>query len=190
MGRKPKNPENERLTDRQESFCVAYVENGFNFYQAMLSAGYSDSYAHRASAKDFITPIVQKRLDELLEEARQGKGYLVATSTEVLMFLTKSMRGELTEEVVLKDETGCSKIVKKQIGAKERIKSAELLGKSYKLFTEKIEANMDVSGQVTFVDDMKDEDEIIYIEDQDYVINDDGSKTPIDSKLLEGDKDE
>ena len=42
---------------------------------------------------------------------------------------------------------GCSsaKIVKKDMSAKDRIKAAELLGKRYRLFVEKVEQKVDVN---------------------------------------------
>ena len=61
----------------------------------------------------------------------------------MLEFLTKSMRGELDEEIVVVEGTGDgtseARKIKKQIGLRERIKSAELLGKRYRLFTDKVE---------------------------------------------------
>ena len=55
------------------------------------------------------------------------------------------MRNELTEEVVVVEGEGegCSsaRIVKKDISAKDRNKAAELLGKRYRLFIDKIESD-------------------------------------------------
>ena len=62
-----------------------------------------------------------------------------------MKYLTKVMRNELTEEVVVVEGEGegCSsaRIVKKDIPAKDRNKAAELLGKRYRLFTEKVEVD-------------------------------------------------
>lgn len=176
----------EKLSAQQEKFCRAWVTS-FNFQESMRVAGYTESYIRATYAENFITPKIQKRIDELLD---CEETITIATPQEILMRLTRMMRREETDQVVIKNEDGSQSVVDVKVSCKEAIKACELLGKRYQLFTDKIEASMDVSGQVTFVDDMKDEDEIIYIEDQDYVINDDGSKTPIDSKLLEGDKDE
>ena len=52
------------------------------------------------------------------------------------------MRGEIKEEVVVTEGIGDSaseaRIIEKQISAKDRLKAAELLGKRYSLFTEKL----------------------------------------------------
>lgn len=75
-----------------------------------------------------------------------------------MKYLTAVMRNELTEEVVVVEGEGegCSsaRIVKKDISAKDRNKAAELLGKRYRLFTEKVE--VDGVQQVQIVDDIDD----------------------------------
>ena len=59
------------------------------------------------------------------------------------------MRNEITEEVVVVEGEGdgCSsaRIVKKELSAKDRIKAAELLGKRYRLFVDKVEQKVDVN---------------------------------------------
>lgn len=77
-------------------------------------------------------------------------------SAAVMKYLTKVMRNELTEEVVVVEGEGCSsaRIVKKGISAKDRNKAAELLGKRYRLFTEKIE--VDGVQQIQMVYDIDD----------------------------------
>ena len=46
--------------------------------------------------------------------------------------------------------SGCSeaRIVKKQVSARDRLKAAELLGKRYGLYTEKVEPDMDMELKV------------------------------------------
>ena len=68
-----------------------------------------------------------------------------------MQYLTSVMRNEVTEEVVVTEGTGdgCSevRVVKKDIPAKDRNKAAELLGKRYRLFTDK----MEVTGEIPVV---------------------------------------
>ena len=63
-----------------------------------------------------------------------------------MKYLTSVMRNEVTEEVVVVEGEGegCSsaRIVKKDISAKDRNKAAELLGKRYRLFVDKVEADV------------------------------------------------
>lgn len=64
------------------------------------------------------------------------------------------MRGEQREQVLRGVGMGEQTITNMDVGAKDRIKAAELLGKRYRLFTDKVEA--EVTGKVVFAN----EDEI------------------------------
>ena len=70
--------------------------------------------------------------------------------------LTAVMRGEVKEEVVVVEGAGEgyseAKIIEKQIAERDRIKAAELLGKRYSMFTDKLDIN-GVEG-VVIVDDI------------------------------------
>ena len=74
--------------------------------------------------------------------------------------LTSAARGELEEEVVVVENIGdyCSeaKVIKKQIGAKDRLKAAELLGKRYRLFTDKLEVKGMVPVMIVGEDELED----------------------------------
>jgi phage terminase small subunit len=98
---------------------------------------------------------VKNYIDEQLKKIEDES---IADATEVMKYLTAVMRNELTEEVVVVEGEGegCSsaRIVKKDISAKDRNKAAELLGKRYRLFTEKVE--VDGVQQVQIVDDIDD----------------------------------
>lgn len=65
----------------------------------------------------------------------------IATQEELLQFMTAVTRGQETEKVVA--NTG--KVVEVPVAMKDRIKTAELLGRSYGMFTDKKEINGNVS---------------------------------------------
>ena len=73
-------------------------------------------------------------------------------------YLTAVLRGESSAFVVVVEGVGdgCSsaKIVKKPPDEKERLKAAELLGKRFGLFTDKV--NVSGGGVVQIVDDIPD----------------------------------
>ena len=77
----------------------------------------------------------------------------IAEAEEVLKYLTKGMRGQLKEEVVVVVGSGDgfseAQIVNKNISIKDSNKCAELLGKRYGLFTEKIEQQIDTDLTIT-----------------------------------------
>lgn len=127
----------KKLTPKQKAFADYYIEFG-NAEQAAIKAGYSKKYArgnaHKLVANSCISTYIKERLAKI-EDARIAKG------EEVLQYLTKVMRGQE------KDQFGLDPSLQ------DRTKAAELLGKRYRLFTEKVE----VEGvqQVQIVDDIE-----------------------------------
>ena len=118
-----------------------YIETG-NITEAAVKAGYSKKTARVIGQENLLKPAIKGYIDEKLEAMQDER---TASAKEVLEFLTKSMRGEIKEEVVVVEGTGDgtseARMVKKQIGLRDRIKSAELLGKRYRLFTDKVEVD-------------------------------------------------
>ena len=130
-----------KLTEKQKRFADYYIETG-NITEAAVKAGYSKKTARVIGQENLQKPAIKSYIDEKLEAMQDER---TASAKEVLEFLTKSMRGELDEEVVVVEGTGDgtseARTVKKQIGLRDRIKSAELLGKRYRLFTDKVEVD-------------------------------------------------
>ena len=128
-----------KLTEKQKRFADYYIESG-NITEAAVKAGYSKKTARVIGQENLLKPAIKGYIDEKLEAMQDER---TASAKEVLEFLTKSMRGEIKEEVVVVEGTGDgtseARMVKKQIGLRDRIKSAELLGKRYRLFTDKVE---------------------------------------------------
>ena len=65
----------------------------------------------------------------------------IADATEVMEYLTSVMRGESQSEVAMPTGIGIDK-VKKTPDEKERTKAAELIGKRYGIFSEKVDLNI------------------------------------------------
>ena len=128
-----------KLTEKQKRFADYYIETG-NITEAAVKAGYSKKTARVIGQENLLKPAIKGYIDEKLETMQDER---TASAKEVLEFLTKSMRGEIKEEVVVVEGTGDgtseARMVEKQIGLRDRIKSAELLGKRYRLFTDKVE---------------------------------------------------
>ena len=128
-----------KLTEKQKRFADYYIETG-NITEAAVKAGYSKKTARVIGQENLLKPAIKGYIDEKLEAMQDER---TASAKEVIEFLTKSMRGEIKEEVVVVEGTGDgtseARTVKKQIGLRDRIKSAELLGKRYRLFTDKVE---------------------------------------------------
>lgn len=144
------------LTEKQKRFCDEYLID-LNATQAAIRAGYSKKTANRTGSENLSKPVIEAYIAAKMAEK---DAELIAAQDEVLQHLTAAMRGEISEEVVVVEGTGdgCSdaRIVDKQISARDRLRAAELLGKRYQLFTDKV----DVTGAmpVVLVDDVPDEE--------------------------------
>lgn len=116
----------------QERFCSEYLID-FNAKQAALRAGYKESSAENASVM-LNKPEIMARVKEMNERVASKN---IATAEEVREFLTQVVRGEVTEQVPMFVGAGVQQFKDKDITVKDRVKAAELLGKSYALFTDK-----------------------------------------------------
>ncbi|MFB3204554.1 terminase small subunit [Staphylococcus pseudintermedius] len=122
-----------KLTIKQERLVDEYVKTG-NAYQSAINAGYSKSYArvdvHKVLAKPRIKQAIDNRLAQLKKES-------IADQDEILQYLTSVMRGESTEQILRNVGEGYQDIDNIDVGAKDRIKAAELLGKRYMMWNGK-----------------------------------------------------
>ena len=136
------------MTAKQKRFCEEYLVD-CNATQAAIRTGYSEKTA-RAIGQRLLTNVdIKKYIDERLKAIKTEK---TADAQEVLEYLTAVMRGEQKEQVPLLVGEGCQELVQKDISAKDRIKAAELIGKRYGLFTEKVELQGETTVQI--VDDI------------------------------------
>ena len=116
----------EREINRKEiRFCEEYIKT-LNATQSYLST-YNCTYntARTQSSRLLSKPYIKKYIEERLNKDEEKK---IADANEILEFLTATLRGEV------KDQLGC------ETSVKDRIKAGELLGKRYKLFEDKKEA--------------------------------------------------
>ena len=139
----------EKLTLKQQRFADEYIISG-NIYQSLIRAGYSENYAKSDGCKILDNPRVKAYIDERLKELEDKA---IAKQEEVLQYLTSVMRGEHEEEVLYGVGEGVQSTRRVEVGAKDRIKAAELLGKRYGTWTDKQE--IEHTGSVQFVDDIE-----------------------------------
>lgn len=132
-----------KLTLKQKRFADEYIISA-NATAAAIKAGYSKKIARSIGQENLTKPDIKAYIDERLEKLESEK---IATQEEVLQYLTSIMRGDQQEKTLISVGEFGQKIVDIDVGAKDRIKAAELLGKRYRLFTDKVE--MDVSSDVT-----------------------------------------
>lgn len=136
------------ITDKQMIFANEYLIdlNATRAYKKAYPNVKKDSVAKAAASRLLTNVNLKNYIDEQLKKIEDES---IANATEVMKYLTSVMRNELTEEVVVVEGEGegCSsaRIVKKDISAKDRNKAAELLGKRYRLFVDKIEADVNAN---------------------------------------------
>lgn len=141
-----------KLTAKQQRFCDEYLID-LNATQAAIRAGYSRKTAAAIGTENLIKPNIKNYIEERMAEK---ESQLIAGQDEVLKYLTSVLRGESqsTEIVVEGVGDGCSeaRTIQKEPSEKDRLKAAELLGKRYGIFTDKVELEGDIG--VTIVDDV------------------------------------
>lgn len=145
------------MTDNQRKFCDEYLIdcNATRAYKAAYPRIKNDAVARANSSRLLTNANIKEYIQTRLDEMASAK---VATAEEVIQYLTSVMRGESDSEVVVVTGDGdgysSAEKVKKNPDEKERLKAAELLGKRYGLFTDKV--NVAGTTKVTIVDDLDD----------------------------------
>lgn len=103
------------LTDRQETFIAAYVENGGNATQAAITAGYAESGAYQRGHEILRNQAALARMESLVRE----KMYKAAPlAVESLMKLAVSASSDTVKQAAassLLDRTGYKVPVKVEI---------------------------------------------------------------------------
>lgn len=126
------------MTPKQRKFCDEYLISG-NATDAAKKAGYSEKTAKSIGQENLTKPDIRAYIDAKLEQISSEK---TATAEEVMHYLTSVMRGESVSEIVVVEGVGdgCSEArsMNKAPDEKERLKAAELIGKRYGLFTDKV----------------------------------------------------
>lgn len=122
------------MNARQKRFCDEYLID-CNAKQAAIRAGYSPKTAYSIGNENLNKPELKAYIAEQLEKIHSAK---IADAEEVLKYLTSVMRGEHTEQVLKLIGEGVQTVTDIDVSAKERLKAAELIGKRYGLFTDKV----------------------------------------------------
>lgn len=135
------------MTIKQQRFADEYIISA-NATQAAIKAGYSKKYAAQNTDKLLKNTNIKSYIDERLAELQSQK---VADQQEVLEYLTSVMRGEETEQTIIGVGELGQELTDIEVSAKDRIKAAELLGKRYRMWTDKQE--VEVQGTVVFANE-------------------------------------
>lgn len=146
------------MTEKQKLFADEYLIdlNATRAYRAVYKNIKNDGVARRNGSRLLTNADVRKYIDDRLEEIHNEK---TADAKEVLEYLTSVLRGESQSEEIVVEGTGdgCSaaRTMQKTPSEKDRLKAAELLGKRYGLYTDRIDmdADMDLNIRIDYGED-------------------------------------
>lgn len=142
-----------RMTAKQQRFCDEYLID-LNATQAAIRAGYSEKTAKQIGQENLTKPDLKEYIEARMAEK---ESQLIADQDEVLKYLTSVLRGESKSSIVVVESIGDymteAREMQKAPDEKERLKAAELLGKRYGLYTDKVDVDGNVG--VVIVDDIE-----------------------------------
>ena len=138
------------MTEKQKIFADEYIIclNATRAYKKAYPNVKKDEVARANGSRLLTNANVKAYIDEQLEKLQSER---VADQQEVLEYLTAVMRGKKTEPLLVLDGEGKQKVVDAIPPVQARTKAAELLGKRYRLFTDKQE--VEVQGTVVFTNE-------------------------------------
>lgn len=145
--------------NKQKAFIIEYIKENFtNATDAARKAGYAEKYVNRQAAQLVRIPHIKDVIFEVQNAYEERALELsIASSIEIKQYLTRIMRGQETEQTLIGKGQGSQVITDIEVATNERIKAAELLGKSQKLWTDRMEHNVQVP---VFIDDLDDLDDL------------------------------
>lgn len=145
-----------KLSAKMLRFVDEYLIS-LNAKDAAIKAGYSEKTAAEQGYRILHTPEVEEVIKQRMEEKNKE---LIADQDEILRYLTSVVRGESRSEVVVIEGCGFgesqARKIQKAPDEKERTKAAELLGKRYALFSDKVKLDGAVPVVISGEDDMED----------------------------------
>lgn len=130
------------MTEKQRKFADEYLIdcNATRAYKAAYPNIKNDGVARKAGSRLLTYVDVKSYIETQLEKISSAK---TADAQEVMEYLTSVLRGESQSTICVTVGTGegCSEaqLIEKPPDERERLKAAELLGKRYGLYTDKID---------------------------------------------------
>jgi phage terminase small subunit len=140
------------VTKKQKIFADEYLIdlNATRAYKVAYPNVKNDVTAAAAASRLLRNVKVQEYIAQRMAEKESKR---IADQDEVLKYLTSVLRGESTAQEIVVEGTGdgCSeaRTMEKAPSEKERLKAAELLGKRYALFTDKVDMDTDMDLNIT-----------------------------------------
>lgn len=130
------------MTEKQKLFADEYLIdcNATRAYKVAYPTVKKDEVARVNASRLLTNANVQKYINDRMQKIHNEK---TADAQEVVEYLTSVLRGQSTSSVLARDEIGAERVIEKPPDEKERLKAAELLGKRYGLYTDKVDLDAD-----------------------------------------------
>ena len=134
-----------KLNEKQKAFAGYYIEslNATESYKKVYECSYNT--ARTNGARLLTNANIKKYIDEVMSAKNESR---IASQDEILQILTDIARGVTEEEVVQFSQLGEELRTTRKPTIKDRMRASELLGKRYRMWVDKVEAN--VNQQVIF----------------------------------------
>lgn len=132
------------MTEKQKRFCDEYLIdcNPARAYKAVYKNVKNDNVAKSAGNRLLTNVDVKNYIETELQKISDAK---VADAKEVMEYLTSVLRGEAKSSEIVVEGTGegCSEAreMLKEPSEKDKLKAAELLGKRYGMWRDKVEVS-------------------------------------------------
>lgn len=140
-----------KLNEKQKAFADYYIEslNATESYAKAYECSYNT--ARTNGARLLANANIKKYIDEVMNAKDESR---IASQDEILQILTDIARGITEEEVVQFSQLGEELRTTRKPTIKDRMKASELLGKRYRMFTDKTE--LEITEPITIIDDIGD----------------------------------
>ena len=141
-----------KLNEKQKAFANYYIEslNATESYKRAYNV-VNQSTAEANGSRLLRNAKVKNYIEEVMSAKDESR---IASQDEILQILTDIARGITEEEVVQFSQLGEELRTTRKPTIKDRMKASELLGKRYRMFTDKTE--LEITEPITIIDDIGD----------------------------------
>lgn len=132
------------MTEKQKIFADEYLIdlNATRAYKSVYKNIKNDEVARKAGSRLLTNVDIKKYISDQLEKIHSQK---TADAQEVIEYLTSVLRGKSTSQEIVVEGMGDgmseARTMEKGPSERDRLRAAELLGKRYSLFTDKVEVS-------------------------------------------------
>ena len=141
-----------KFNDKQKAFADYYIEslNATESYKKAYEVE-NQRTAESAGSRMLSNVEVKKYIEEVMSAKDESR---IASQDEILQILTDIASGVTEEEEVQFSQLGEELRTTRKPTIKDRMKASELLGKRYRMFTDKTE--LEITEPITIIDDIGD----------------------------------